>query len=538
MIVRIVFICVGLALCAAANAAKTGRGAEHASAFATSTECIACHSGVRAASGEEISIGSSWRATIMANSGRDPYWQAAVRRESLDHPEAAADIEDTCATCHMPMARFDAAAAGRRGEVFANVAPTASAHAEAFDGVSCTVCHQIDPQNLGAPESFDGGFKIDTSTAFGARPIFGPYGIQQGRASVMRSAAQFTPTAGTHVQQSTLCATCHTLYTRTIGGEAGGELPEQVPYEEWLHSEYRDTRSCQSCHMPEVAGSVPISSVLGEPHEHVSRHTFRGGNAFMLGMLNKYRDELGVRALPAELDEAVRDTRAYLASAAATVAIESARRRGAELDVDVAVASTTGHKLPTGYPARRAWLHVKVSDASGAVLFESGRVQADGSIAGNDNDVNPEAFEPHYDEIASADQVQIDESIMEDTAGKPTTALLRGVRYAKDNRLLPRGFDKASAAATVAVRGAAERDANFAGGGDRVRYRVALAAAGPGPLRVDVELLYQPIGYRWAKNLESYDSPETKRFVGYYADTIGAAPAAPLAEAHTVITPP
>jgi hypothetical protein len=203
--------------------------------------------------------------------------------------------------------------------------------------------------------------------------------------------------------------------------------------------------------------------------------------------------------------------------------------------VDVDVASTTGHKLPTGYPARRAWLHLTVRDASGAVLFESGHVQADGSIVGNDNDLNAGTFEKHYEEIAKTDQVQIYESIMADAAGKPTTALLRGVSYAKDNRLLPRGFDKASAPAQVAVRGDAEHDGDFAAGGDRVRYRIELAQPVTGALRVDVELLYQPIGYRWAKNLEAYDSAETRRFVGYYADTIGSAPAAQIAEAHVVV---
>ena len=31
-----------------------------------------------------------------------------------------------------------------------------------------------------------------------------------------------------------------------------------------------------------------------------------------------------------------------------------------------------------------------------------------------------------------------------------------------------------------------------------------------------VELLYQPIGFRWAHNLERYDASEPKRFVGYF----------------------
>ena len=69
-------------------------------------------------------------------------------------------------------------------------------------------------------------------------------------------------------------------------------------------------------------------------------------------------------------------------------------------------------------------------------------------------------------------------------------------------------------ATTTDESGAAAGDADFAGGGDRVRYRVPVAAGGP--YRVDVELRYQPIAYRWAHNLERYDAREPARFVEYY----------------------
>ena len=53
--------------------------------FQTSDNCMACHNSLTAPSGEDVSIGSAWRASMMANSSRDPYWQASVRRETLDH---------------------------------------------------------------------------------------------------------------------------------------------------------------------------------------------------------------------------------------------------------------------------------------------------------------------------------------------------------------------------------------------------------------------------------------------------------------------
>ena len=59
--------------------------------FHTSHECMACHNGLTTPTGEDVSIGVSWRASMMANSSRDPYWQASVRRELADHPERLRD---------------------------------------------------------------------------------------------------------------------------------------------------------------------------------------------------------------------------------------------------------------------------------------------------------------------------------------------------------------------------------------------------------------------------------------------------------------
>ena len=42
------------------------------------------------------------------------------------------------------------------------------------------------------------------------------------------------------------------------------------------------------------------------------RHTFLGGNFFMLRMLNRYRTELGVEALPQELEAEAQATIAQL----------------------------------------------------------------------------------------------------------------------------------------------------------------------------------------------------------------------------------
>jgi hypothetical protein len=462
---------------------------------------------------------------MMANSARDPYWQASVRRETIDHPSKKAEIEDECAICHMPMTTTAARSAGRHGEVFAHL-PVGSDGSDAgrlaADGVSCTLCHQIGRERLGTPESFTGGFVINPP-ADGGPAIFGPFSVDAGRTRLMHSAAGVLPTESTHIQQSELCATCHTLYTKALGpnGEATASLPEQVPYLEWRHSAFRAERSCQSCHMPEVSEPTPVSSVLGEPRPGMSRHAFVGGNFFMLRMLNRYRAELGVEALPAELEATARATTLQLQTHTATVSVTGARTPGGALGLDVAVRNLAGHKFPTGYPSRRAWLHVVVRDSDGRTVFESGSITPSGAIEGNDNDVDGARYEPHYDEIRGGgvvQMVQIYETMMVDAAGAVTTGLLKGTRFVKDNRLLPRGFDKASAPPDIAVRGEASSDDDFNADGDRVRYVVdaASVAKAAGALEVTVELRYQPIAFRWARNLAPYDADEPRRFVSYF----------------------
>jgi hypothetical protein len=509
------------------NAGKAAGGdvsvhKDYGTHFQTSDRCFACHNGITTSNGEDISIGVNWRTSMMANAGRDPYWMAAVRRETIDHPSATRLIQDECSICHMPMMRYEAKLAGGEGEAFAHLPPDPGKLGDrlAEDGVSCSVCHQITDQNLGKRDSFVGGFKIDEKAAPGERRVYGPFEVDKGHVTIMHSSSTFQPVEAKHIRSSELCATCHTLLTQALDaqGKVIGELPEQVPYQEWLHSDYKETRSCQSCHMPAVTEDVPITSVFGAPRAGVARHTFVGGNFLMQRMLNRFRNDLSVSAPPQEMDAAANRTIAHLQAETARVAVRSLDVRDGRLEAAISVENLGGHKLPTAYPSRRAWLHVTVRDRDGKAVFESGMLNPNGSIQGNDNDEDAARFEPHYTEITRPDQVQIYESVMVGPDGAVTTGLLTALRYVKDNRLLPHGFDKRTADSNVAVHGEAEGDADFSGGGDQIKYSVNLGDA-QGPFQVDAELWFQPIAYRWAMNLKKYDAMEPTRFVGYYEET-------------------
>jgi len=500
--------------------------------FQASDRCLACHNGLATASGEDVSIGFHWRATIMANSSHDPYWQGSVRREVTDHPESQPKIEDECSVCHMPITRYEAKLRGKTGEIFSHlpISIDDTEQRQAADGVSCAVCHQITKDKLGTPESYNGGFVVHPPDADGLRTEYGPFEIQKGRITIMRSSTEgYRPDKSDHIRDSELCATCHTLKTEALGagGKVIGALPEQMPYPEWLHSDYKNKKSCQDCHMPEIKEPVQVARVLGELREGAKLHSFVGGNFFMLNMLNRYRGELSVSALPPELLSGVQATLEFLRTQSASVAMENVAMESGRLRADVVVRNKTGHKLPTAYPSRRAWLHFVVRDRDGRVVFESGALNADGSIAGNDNDADPARFEPHYTEIRSADQVEIYESILGDEHERVTTGLLTGTHYLKDNRLLPDGFDKQTAENDIAVIGDAFKDPAFTAGTHRIRYSAPLGTA-PGPFTLEAELWYQPIGFRWANNLKPYNKADEPRRFNTYFDSMQSSSATVL----------
>ena len=509
-----------LAMTSACCAQVTSSNKDFKTEFRTSDRCVACHNGLKTKSGEDISIGFDWRASIMANSSRDPYWQGSVRRESIDHPESQPAIENECSTCHMPLTHFTARSEGREAQIFSHLplTPLLGKEGPAADGVSCSVCHQVEKTSLGTSESFNGNVAFATVSDKQNRPEYGPFVVDQGHQRVMRSSTGgMVPQSAEHIRDSALCGSCHTLITKALGqnGKDIGSFPEQMPYVEWLHSDYPKQKTCQQCHMPEVDEPVAVTAVYGPLRTGMHRHVFVGGNFLMEQMLNDHRDDLKVAALPQELKSARERTIDFLKSQSARVTLQNADEKSGRLSFEVRVENLTGHKLPTAYPSRRVWLHVVVEDRNRRVVFESGALNPDGSIVGNDNDADPHRYEPHYREISNSQQVEIFEPILGDSHGDVTTGLLSAVGYLKDNRLLPSGFDKRSAERDIAVVGAALDDPNFTDKGSVVRYAIETGGAA-GPFHARAELWYQPVGFRWAHNLEPYQAAEPQRFVRYY----------------------
>lgn len=466
--------------------------------FATGERCAACHGAaggvIRDRAGRDVSPVTAYATSMMNWSARDPYWLAVWSGERAAHAAGVAVVDDLCTRCHAPMGARELTRGGAAID-FATVTTDPGASGQlAREGVGCTACHQIAAAGLGTPATYDGQF-----TTTSGRQLAGPHA--QPFPMPMRRHVGYTPVEGAHVTQSELCASCHTVITRPLdaaGQPIGPEVNEQTTYLEWRASGLaRAGVSCQACHAPTTdVDGAPIAAKLSpmppwlEPRAPIGRHVFQGANAYMLALLADNQAWTGSAVTPATLRSGA-DAAVGMGRAAATLTIADAAVVGGRLRAAVRVTNLSGHKLPTGYPGRRMWLHIRALDTTGAVVFESGGVDAAGHLvdATGARLDRVDVVLPHRDRVADSAEVALWEAVQVGRNGAPTHALLEAWGMGKDDRLLPRGWDPTApdAGRTIAI-GVAD-DADFAPGSDVVHLDVAA----PGAVRLEVDLAFQSV---------------------------------------------
>ena len=483
--------------------------------FSGSGACVQCHGSDPdqiasiGSNGADINVVDDWRATMMANSSKDPFWRAKISHEVIANPQLQAEIETTCTSCHAPLGHFASMFQGQQHYSIQEMMDDSLA----LDGVSCVSCHQMSPENLG--DFFSGNLSFDTSLV-----AYGPY--ISPLASPMIESSGYTPVYGQHINTSELCAGCHTLITESVdinGNLTGNYFVEQATYHEWLNSIYNDESSCQSCHLPRIEGPVQIAAGYDtEPRAHFGMHHLVGGNTYMLELMKEHKADLGIEATIGQFDSVFARTTRLLQQQTLELELSLESRDSDTAYFKVALRNLAGHKFPTGYPSRISFIQFTVKDGNGDTLFASGLLDEMQRIVGRD-----EEFEPHYDVIRHPDEVQIYEMVMADTEGTVTTLLNRALTSVKDNRLPPIGFTNFHESYdTTQIRGAAVDDPNFnifgkqqGTGGDELYYHVPLQGYS-GELTATATMFFQPLPPRWMDEMFSESSEEIDYFEGLY----------------------
>lgn len=483
--------------------------------FSDMATCAQCHTAsdtaLRDASGRDVSPIGLGRTSMMALAARDPFYLAVFAEELARAPENRETIERTCSRCHAPAAHEELDGALTFELLTTSTDPIASLGRE---GVTCSLCHQISDSDLGTERSFTGGFTVDYG-----RKIFGPHA--NPFVDPMRMFVNFTPTLGAHIGQSELCATCHTVIV--------DDVVEQATYLEWRSSSLATTTTCQTCHVPthDADGTQIVTPISRFPtnlsvRSPIGRHRFMGGNANMLRVIAAGEAWANTQVPAEDLEAAARDAEAHLASAAELRV--TAQDTGGTTELVIDVVNHTGHKLPTGYPSRRMWLHVTVRDG-GRILYESGAPDATGALPSDGT------LAPHRRRVDTQEQVQIWEAVLVDRDGTPTHRALDAAGYGKDNRILPQGFAPSVANRPRTEPVGTETDVDFVPGSDRVVYVLGDVPSGA---TATVELLFQSLTPRIVDAVDASRTPAATRF----ADLVRATPPRPTTMATTSLDLP
>lgn len=429
--------------------------------FATPDTCAGCHANYGDPASEPL---RNWRASMMAQSGRDPITWAAIAIANQD----AEDSGETCLRCHLPKGWLEGRSAAADGTLMT---------AADREGVQCSVCHRmLDPEGgPGAPAEDAAILAALTEPVpqpANAMMVVDPLDRRRGPFDVIADLGSdpHLPAASTLVspwhRSGEMCGVCHTVrnpvFTRNdetgayelnptgAPGDPSKGFPEQTTYDEWAASEYAATgvyapqfgrnlevvSTCQHCHMPRVSGRDALNAPL---RHDLPLHEMVGANTFAPRIIPHHplfgpEVDAGLLALGAEraVDMLRRAASLSLSLADGVLAVR--------------VTNESGHKLPTGYPeGRRMWLEVRAYDAQRRLVFESGRyVHATATLPGHGADPGDPDYDPHL-HVWEAEQ-GIDEAMAAVTglpAGKSFHLVLNN-KVLKDNRIPPRGFTNAS----------------------------------------------------------------------------------------------
>ena len=351
---------------------------------------------------------NGWVTSLMAQSVRDPVWQAALTIANQDANVSG----EYCIRCHAPGAWLAGKSSDGKIDDF-----TAEFPKNDFDGVNCNFCHRMVNPVLedDSPEQ-DGpilaGLEFPPGEVRGnARFVVDPEDTRRGPYEDIALDPDMNLHFGVDViyspwhQQSAMCGTCHEVrnpifirddVTGQYELDALGEphatqdpldmYPEQTTYSEWLNSvfategvEFPDGRfggaktgpltSCQDCHMPDqiAGGCFAWEFPPFFERQDLGQHTFLGANTWVLRAIRAIYSDSETGLDEQSVERAIDRNIEFMAAASDTEIQDEGDA------IRVRITNYTGHKLPTGYPeGRRMWINVRFLDADGDLVQELG----------------------------------------------------------------------------------------------------------------------------------------------------------------------
>ncbi|MDH2431483.1 YncE family protein [Pokkaliibacter sp. MBI-7] len=337
-----------------------GEQVPHPQEWLNSASCQACHSDI-------FKQWSNSNHRLMGQS--NPYYTAVLR---LAEKSEGKEFGQWCQSCHMPQAvlsgvkELPTESHMLEKDGVSLIKAYAEGHPVVEEGTSCLLCHRITRvEDAGGNASFTVNLDQRQSYLFEASDNAFARWIGE-RMINAKPDAHIASYQKDFYKDAVYCKACHDEFAPGTGANIVNT------WEEWSKSHYAtssdpaEQRSCISCHMNANPGNggapVPGQATLnGTQKANVFTHDFTGAQMHLAGMRDPHLAEMSVALL----------------KSAATI---SASMMPGELVVRV-TNSGAGHAFPTGVSDfRQFWLAVKVWDATGQLVYQSGQPDAEGEL--------------------------------------------------------------------------------------------------------------------------------------------------------------
>ncbi len=490
------------------------------------SNCTGCHGGFGDFGIDlDAEPARNWRGSMMAQSMRDPVFQAAMTIANQD----AGFAGDLCIRCHTPAGWLEGRSVPTDGSLLEGAD---------FDGVSCNFCHRlVDPIPAPGNPTEDAMVLADLATAGHLPTEYGNAGYVLDPTDSRRGPfddVPFNPHGAEIIpspfhSSSNLCASCHDVSNPVFerqpdGTYALGDLdkkhmtlnkadmfPVERTFSEWAQSAFAAggvqmngrfggnhptgvMESCQDCHMPDVQGKGCILNGFPE-RPNIPQHAFNGGNTWVLSAVHSLYPDTETKLT----DSIVADANARVAELLASASDMELSRVGS--DLRVRIINYSGHKLPTGYPeGRRMWLNVKFFDLMDLMIGEHG------------------AYDFGTAALTTGDTKVYEAKLGVDAAVSMATGVPEGESFhfainnviLKDNRIPPMGFTNAGFESVQAAPVAATYvDGQF---WDDTDYPIPAGAR-----RAEVTLYYQTTSREYIEFLRDANTTDSTGMIAYNA---------------------
>ncbi|HET9793297.1 MAG TPA: multiheme c-type cytochrome [Thermoanaerobaculia bacterium] len=330
-------------------------------------------------SGCHESIYREWSVSAHRWAALDPAFQRVQEEMARQNgPESTR----YCGGCHDPISLFSGSKTVFKADLTSDAGMT--------EGVSCLSCHSVGKADVQGNANYvvhpPERYLFETSRSRAARLVsdFLIRAYPKHHVASLEKRLFKTPE---------YCAACHKQFVdQEVNNFGWVQLQNQ--YDNWRKSKWnhpgdpRRTIECRECHMPLLGGPEPASGDTADYNrtaadgQHRS-HRFLGANQYMPALLKLPGGERQVELVDRWLHGSYpvpEIASKWAAGPAVSLALDvpSHADAGRPLRVRAIITSNkVGHDYPTGpLDLIQSWIEIDVRDASGAVVFTSGRPDA------------------------------------------------------------------------------------------------------------------------------------------------------------------